>query len=194
MATSDSGSVFFPPGVCRMKFGRGMPGMWQWLCVQSRTINQKSSSSLKWKQCPDPRWQFCFAGLCEQCVATGYLSASSWQGSGDGECHCKSTKRENKYRLVEMSYLWPQSCPPPQAQESRSAQWDFSGWTEIGVLSCSAALFSCLHRAFMLCHNKRGTKYNQRISVNFSPMGRDQETVGLLPHASFKDKIPSTDV
>lgn len=113
MATSDSGSVFFPPGVCRMKFRRGMLGMWQWLYVQSQTINQKSLSSLKWKQCPDPRWQFCFAGLCEQCVATGYPSASSWQGSEDGECHCNSTKKRKQVSAGgNVIFMTPKLSPP----------------------------------------------------------------------------------
>lgn len=138
MATSDSGSVFFPPGVCRMKFRRGMLGMWQWLYVQSQTINQKSLSSLKWKQCPDPRWQFCFAGLCEQCVATGYPSASSWQGSEDGECHCNSTKKRKQVSAGgNVIFMTPKLSPPGTRIEKCTMrfQWVDGNWS-LELLSC----------------------------------------------------------
>lgn len=153
------------------------------LCA-CRTIKQRSSLCPEVKQYPDPRWQLCLTGPCEQCVATGYLPVSSWHGSyGCRRCHRTSAAGgDGIFMTSEMSR---------RHERRASAQWDCGGWTETGALSCwPGSPVHTKHSDFII--TKEGdTKFNQgsKFSRLLPPEGRDSPET-----ASLKDKILSTDV
>lgn len=153
------------------------------LCA-CRTIKQRSSLCPEVKQYPDPRWQLCLTGPCEQCVATGYLPVSSWHGSyGCRRCHRTSAAGgDGIFMTSEMSR---------RHERRASAQWDCGGWTETEALSCwPGSPVHTKHSDFII--TKEGdTKFNQgsKFSRLLPPEGRDSPET-----ASLKDKILSTDV
>lgn len=151
-AISGSGSIFVPPEFCRMPFMHSMPGMWHWLCVLSRTINQRSSLSLKWNNTPILADSFVF--LVHQNNVSPQDTCLSRAGmavmTGDRQCHCTSTQKK-RCRLVETAYLWSQSCSGGTRDKQCTMRFQrVDGSWSLELLT----LFSCPHQAFKLYHNR----------------------------------------
>lgn len=182
MAVSERGSVFFPPGVRRVKFRHGMPGMWRWLCVSGRTIP---------KILVEPRARTMprssLAALFCMCVRTmrRHRIPACLQLAANGkrmslQCH-------TKIKYIGVAGNIHDAKAASEAQE-RSVETQTSGQTT-GVLSCSCA--------FGLCPNRRGAKIKPGAISHLllQQEGEStQETLSLLPRASSPDKIPASDV
>lgn len=124
MAVSGSGRVFFPPEVCRMKFRSGMPGMWQWLCAE---LNNEAKILVEADVKTMPRSSL-----------TALFCSSANNVSPQDTCLPpvgRAVEMKNVAALgqkEEMSaggnvtFMTPELSP--QAEESGSAQWEFSGW------------------------------------------------------------------